>query len=198
MSNYNTMIQRITTLITESGYAPIISRHNNLSGYEIVKYFIEYSEKYKLGLSPEVAPLLSYAIPRIIYDGIAFQQYMGWEMDHDKNYYYFRYYYAQIIDLSYIFMMGENQELGDVDVMVVSTLFHKIIKIVNEEILDDFYLEKDCGCLNDENFRALFAHLHLLGRSIFSCWQLQNSPRFRVVKKLINDQFNPISSGRIV
>ena len=197
MNNYKDIINRITILITESGYAPVISYQNALSGYEIVKYFIERAEKYKLGLCPEGTPLLSHAIPRIVFDGIAFQQYLEWDMNSERNYYYFRYNYAQILDLLYLFMMGENQELGDIDIMIVSTLFHKIDKIVTEEISNDFYLENNNGYLEDENIKTLFAKLHILGRSIFLCWKSQNRPRFRMANKLIDEQFNPFFSGRM-
>lgn len=197
MNNYKNIINRISILITESGYAPIITYQNALSGSEIVKYFIERAEKYKLGLCPEGTPLLSHTIPRLVFDGIAFQQYLEWDMNSEKNYYYFRYNYAQILDLLYLFMMGENQELGDIDIMIVSTLFHKLDKIVTEEISNDFYLENNNGYFEDENIKTLFAKLHVLGRSIFLCWKSQNSPRFRMANKLIDEQFNPFFSGRV-
>lgn len=187
---YGTILNRISDIILHNGYANQLATEH-LSGYEIIKYYIERSEKYKLGLCPSGSPLLSYSIPRMVFDGIAYQQYMEWHSYEEKNYYYFRYHYASILDLSYLFMMSDNQELGDVDLLIVSSLFQKIESIVREELEDDYYLENDEGHIEDKELKYLFERLHFLGRSIYVSWINDNSPRFRFAKKLINDQFNP-------
>lgn len=126
---YGLLLDRISDIILHNGYANQQATEH-LSGYEIVKYFIERSKKYNLGLCPSGAPLLSYAIPRMIFDGIAYQQYLGWHSCEEKNYYFFRYHYASILDLSYSFMMSDNLELEDVDLLIVASLFLKIESIV--------------------------------------------------------------------
>ena len=187
---YDTLLNHISEIILHNGYA---NQQNteHLSGYQIVKYYIERSEKYKLGLCPSGNLLLSYSIPRMVFDGIAYQQYMGWNTHEEKNYYFFRYHYASILDLSYAFMMSNNQELGDIDLLIVASLFQKIESIVKDELKDDYYLENDCSCIDDNELKNLFERLHFLGRSIYLSWANDNSPRFRFAKKLINDQFNP-------
>lgn len=109
---YSTLLSRISDTILHNGYANQQTT-DHLSGYEIVKYFIERSEKYNLGLCSSGSPLLSYSISRMVFDGIAYQQYMGWHSYtyEEKNYYFFRYHYASILDLSYLSMMSDNQEL---------------------------------------------------------------------------------------
>lgn len=163
---YGTILNRISDIILHNGYANQQATEH-LSGYEIIKYYIERSEKYKLGLCPSGSPLLSYSIPRMVFDGIAYQQYMEWHSYEEKNYYYFRYHYASILDLSYLFMMSDNQELGDVDLLIVSSLFQKIESIVREELEDDYYLENNDGHIKDQELKYLFERLHFLGRSIY-------------------------------
>lgn len=166
-----------------------------LSGHEIVKYFIERSEKYNIGLCPGSSPLLSYAIPRIVFDGIAYQQYLEWKTFQEKNYYYFRYHYASILDMSYLFMMSDNPELGEFDMIIVSSLFRKIETIVKEELEEDYYLENNCNHINDYELKYLFEKLHFLGRSIYISWINENCPRFRLVRKLPIIE-SPLLDGR--
>lgn len=186
---YDTLIKHISDTILHDGYANQQAT-GYLSGHEIVKYFVERSEKYKLGLSPSGNPLLSYLIPRIVFDGIAYQQYMG-RNTQGGNYYFFRRNYASTLDFLYLYMMSENQELGEVDLFIVSSLFHKIESIVNEELEHDFHLEKNCGYMEDNELKYLFERLHFLGRCIYVSWINHNSPRFRLIKNLIDEKMYP-------
>lgn len=198
MGNLITVVNRITNLVTQTGYAPKLYYDGKLSGYQIVKYYIERSEKYNLGLAPSGTPDLSYALSRMVYDGIAYQQYlewndtgMIWNIPKEKNYYYFRYHFAATLDISYMLMMSDSTFL-DVDVAVVSTLFSKIKSLIAKELKVDISLERNKGCLQNQELKFAFEELHVLGRSIYICWTKKMSPRFRLINKLISaSNFNP-------
>lgn len=197
---YLKMIDKITHVVMQTGYATE-QPNEKLSGYEIMKYFIEKTEKYKFGMCPSSVLSLSKAIPRLIYDGIAYQQYMGWKTYREiwgygrfeeKNYYYFRYNHAFGVDMAYNVMMNPESEFRGDDEIIVYSLFQKIEKIVQCEIVEDISLETNCGIIEDNNLKYLFERLHVLGRSIFLSWKENECPRFRLVKSIICDTFfNP-------
>jgi hypothetical protein len=185
MNDLKLLVEKIEDIVIKEGYAPILDYSISLSGYEIYKYYIEKAEKYKLGFSD--SPLLSYAIPRMIYDGIAYRQYMYWDIQGDKNYYYFRRNYAKTLDIAYAAMSLE--ELGCLDYLIVHDFFERIATLCNNHLKDDYYIHE--GEDNIEDLQYVFEKMHFLGRSIYSCWKEGNCPRFRFVKRIIDDSFNP-------
>ena len=138
MNDLKLLVEKIEDIVIKDGYAPILDYSISLSGYEIYKYYIEKAEKYKLGFSD--SPLLSYAIPRMIYDGIAYRQYMYWDIQGDKNYYYFRRNYAKTLDIAYAAMSLE--ELGCLDYLIVHDFFDRIATLCNNHLKDDYYIHE--------------------------------------------------------
>ena len=188
MNDLNTLVKNIEEIVINEGYAPELDYSVKLSGYEIYKYYIEKAEKYKLGFSD--SPLLSYAIPRMIYDGMAYRQYLDWDIQGEKNYYYFRRKYAATLEIAYV--MISSEELGNLDRLIVNEFFVRIKSLCENFLEEDYYINNDFGYHDDiADLRFVFERMHILGYSIFSCWKENKSPRFRFVKNILDDSFNP-------
>jgi len=194
MNNLKSLVKKIEDIIIKEGYAPNLDFSISLSGYEIYKYYIEKAQKYKLGFSD--SPLLSYAIPRMIYDGIAYRQYMDWDIKGEKNYYYFRYYCAQTLDMAYAMMSLE--ELGSLDNLIVHDFFVRISALCKSHLENDYYINEEYSYQDDSSdLQYVFERMHILGHSIYSCWKDGKCPRFRFVNRIIDDSFNPFM-GRAI
>lgn len=189
MNNLKSLVKIIEDIVIKEGYAPNLDYSISLSGYEIYKYYIEKAEKYKLGFSG--SPLLSYAIPRMIYDGIAYRQYMDWDVVGDKNYYYFRRNYAKTLDMAYAMMSSE--ELGSLDCLIVHDFFERIATLCKNHLEEDYYINDEDNICEDNitDLQYVFEKMHILGHSIYSCWKENKCPRFRFVKRITDDSFNP-------
>ena len=199
MDTFYDVVDKVTNLIVNQGYAPQLTNEYFLTGYEIYKYFFEQSKKYKLGLLPGAIPKMSYIIRRIVYDGMAYQKFMM--VRPHSNYYYFRHDYGEVLDTAFMFAdfdAKNNSTLIDIDIIIVSSLFRKIKEITDKIVDNDDYTiyDDEYYIPNERSFHYMLERLHLLGRSIYSCWKSGNSPRFRFIKNdLIDSYYSPSSIG---
>lgn len=190
MIDINKITNEIVTIVTKEGYAPQLDYSIKLSGYDIYKYNFIVADKYKLGV---IRPqgLLSI-IPKIIYDGIAYKQYMVWEQDETKNYYFFRRKYARVLDYTYATMSIEA--IGKIDKLIVYEFFNRITSRCCSMVEDDSGLKGNFNIQEDSQALViLLKKMHVLGNSIFSCWREGKSPRFRFVETIIDPSFRPHS-----
>ena len=88
--------------------------------------------------------------------------------------------------------MMSLEELGSLDNLIVNEFFKRIEEICKSQLEDDYYINDEFGYQDSESdLGYIFERMHVLGHSIYTSWKEGLCPRFRFVKRIIDDSFNP-------
>lgn len=180
------IILELKDLLIKEGYISKDLSVEALSGKYIYTYYFERAEKYKLGLNPQNDPNLDSFAPIIIYDGMAYEEYLSWPIPdfiEEKNYYFFRRRCAKTLDISSCIAIEGKLSVGYNEFCIF-----KMFKLINEFLNNKI----PYGSISETEPNLVYSYLywlHIIGRLIVKSWKEEKSIRLSECDQILDRQF---------